>query len=197
MHLDDRSVNVLGHHGGMNQPNDLAITTDGRIYTSDPDWESGTGHVWMADKEGDLHKVAADMGTTNGIEVSPCGNYLYVNESEQRKVWVFEIQDDGALDNKQLLIDFEDYGLDGMRCDEKGNLYITRFDKGTVIMVSPKGEILHEVALKGKKPTNVAFGGHDGRTVYVTVADRGAIEAFRAEHVGRAYRMKEKWAHSE
>ena len=46
-------------------------------------------------------------------------------------------------------------------------------------------ELLHEVRLKGRKPTNVAFGGPDGRTVFVTLQDRGAIEAFRTELPGR------------
>jgi sugar lactone lactonase YvrE len=41
------------------------------------------------------------------------------------------------------------------------------------------------VQLKGRKPTNVAFGGHDGRTVYVTLQDRGAVEVFRSDVPGR------------
>ncbi|MGM0376712.1 MAG: SMP-30/gluconolactonase/LRE family protein, partial [Bacteroidota bacterium] len=133
------------------------------------------------------------MGTTNGIEVSPDEKHLYVNESNNRNVWVFDIQEDGSLSNKRLLTNFDDYGMDGMRCDEKGNLYITRMEKGTVVVVSTGGEILREIELKGKKPTNVAFGGKDGRTIYVTVADRGAIEAFRTEYTGRSYQMKKMW----
>ena len=74
---------------------------------------------------------------------------------------------------------FDDFGMDGMRCDVKGNLYITRHGKGTVVKVSPEGELLEEIVLKGKKPSNIAFGGPDGRTAYITLQDRGFIETFR------------------
>ena len=52
-------------------------------------------------------------------------------------------------------------------------------------VVSPDGRQVREVTLKGRKPTNVAFGGPDGRTVFVTLQDRGAIEAFRVAIPGR------------
>lgn len=197
VNMDDRSVEVWAHSDSLSQPNDIAITAGGRVYASDPDWENGTGSVWMADRQGNMKKVADGMGTTNGIEVSPDEKHLYVNESNNRNVWIFDIQQDGSLSNKRLLIAFDDFGMDGMRCDEKGNLYITRMEKGTVVMLSPRGKVLREIELKGKKPTNVAFGGKDGRTIYVTVADRGAIEAFRTEYVGRSYQMKKMWRKEE
>ena len=124
------------------------------------------------------------MGTTNGIEVSPDDKLLYVNESVQRKVWVYDIQSDGSLARKRLLIEFPDYGLDGMRCDVDGNLYITRHGKGTVAVVSPAGKLLREVDVLGRKPTNVCFGGVDGRTCYVTEADKGRIVQFRTDRPG-------------
>jgi sugar lactone lactonase YvrE len=115
------------------------------------------------------------MGTTNGIEVSPDGKKLYVNESVQRKIWVYDIENNGTIINKKLLYSFKDFGLDGMRCDSKGNLYICRFDKGTVVILSPKGKFLKEIKLKGSKPTNITFS-NDFKTFYVTMADRGCIE---------------------
>jgi sugar lactone lactonase YvrE len=77
--------------------------------------------------------------------------------------------------------------MDGMRCDVAGNLYITRYGKGTVAQVSPQGEVLCEIQLSGRNPTNLAFGGTDGRLVYVTVADRGNVELFQAELSGREW----------
>jgi len=129
------------------------------------------------------------MGTTNGIEVSPGDKRLYVNESVQRKVWVYDLSPDGAISNKRLLIEFPDFGMDGMRCDVDGNLYITRHGKGTVVKVSPDGKVLQEISLKGKSPSNVAFGGKDGRTVFVTVQDAGNVEQFRVDKPGREWQM--------
>lgn len=171
----------------MNQPNDLALADSGVIYLSDPNWETSTGNLWMVPEAGKLVLLEADMGTTNGIEVSPEGKFLYLNESVQRKVWKYNILPDGTVSEKALLIAFDDHGLDGMRCDSEGNLLITRYGKGTVVMVSPAGKILEEFTLKGKNPSNLAFGGKDGKTVYVTMADRGCVETIRVPNKGSYY----------
>src|SRR5678809_655031 len=110
----------------------------------------------------------SSMGTTNGIEVSPDEKTLFVNESVQRKVWAYDLSSGGSVSNKRLLIEFPDFGMDGMRCDIDGNLYITRHGKGVVAKVSPAGKLLREIKLNGTKPSNVAFGGPDGRTAYIT-----------------------------
>ena len=81
-----KKVSVFAHEDKMHQPNDLAIAPDGTLYASDPDWGKGTGQVWRIDRDGKASVVAEKMGTTNGIEVSPDGKTLYVNESVQRNV---------------------------------------------------------------------------------------------------------------
>lgn len=167
------------------QPNDIALAPDGTLYASDPDWKHDGGQLWRIDRDRGVHLLESGMGTTNGIEVSPDGRHLYVNESLQRRVWVYDLDGNGDIGNKRLLIAFPDAGLDGMRCDVDGNLYISRYGAGVVAVVSPRGELLRTVTLKGQKPTNVAFGGPDGREVFVTLQDRGAIESFRVERPGR------------
>ncbi len=77
--------------------------------------------------------------------------------------------------------------MDGMRCDVDGNLYITRHGKGTVVKLSNEGKVLKEIIMKGKKPSNIAFGGKDGKTAFVTLQDRGYIESFRVETAGRSF----------
>ncbi|MCL7715118.1 SMP-30/gluconolactonase/LRE family protein [Stenotrophomonas mori] len=183
-----RAVSVFAHLPGAHQPNDIAQAPDGTLYASDPDWNNvDNGQLWRIDRDGRAHLLESGMGTTNGIEVSPDGRRLYVNESVQRNVWVYDRDAAGALSNKRLLIRFDDHGMDGMRCDADGNLYIARYDAGVVAVVSPAGALLREVPLKGRKPTNVAFGGADGRQVFVTLQDRGAVETFRADRPGREY----------
>lgn len=181
----DGRVSSFAALPGAYQPNDLALAADGTIYASDPDWSAGTGRIWRITPDGRATVLERGMGTTNGIEVAPDGRHLYVNESVQRRVWVYDLSPAGDIANKRLLIAFADHGLDGMRCDEAGNLYIARHGAGRVAVVSPGGALLREVVLKGSKPSNVAFGGLDGRDVYVTLQDRGAIETFRADRRGR------------
>jgi sugar lactone lactonase YvrE len=181
-----RAVEAFAH-AAMNQPNDLAIAPDDTLYASDPDWANGKGQVWKVSASGEVARVAADLGTTNGIEVSPDGKWLYVNESDQRNVWKFPIKADGTLGEKQLIKQFPDHGFDGMRCDVDGNLYITRYGKGTVVIMTPEGQILKEVGVLGKRPSNLCFGGPDGRTVYVTEVEHTRLVSFRVERPGLAW----------
>lgn len=188
---DNKSTQIYAHEPKMNQPNDLAIMSNGTLFASDPNWGDNTGNIWMIKPNKEVILLDSTMGTTNGIEVSPDETKLYVNESVQRNVWIFDITEDG-ISNKRQWIQFDDFGMDGMRCDEKDNLYIARYGKGVVAKVSPKGELLEEIKLKGEKPTNIAFGGEDGKTIFVTLQDRGFIEQFRVPDAGRSFVMKMK-----
>jgi gluconolactonase len=178
-----RAISVFAHEEKMNQPNDLAITADGTLFASDPNWKESTGQLWRIDRDGKVQRLAENMGTTNGIEVSPDGKTLYVNESVQRNVWAFSITAAG-LENKRLLKRFEDHGFDGMRCDVDGNLYITRYGKGVVAKVTPKGEVLREIDVLGPSPSNICFGGPDGRTAYVTEVKHRRLVQFRVDRPG-------------
>jgi len=183
------TIDTLAHEPAMCQPNDLAIGADDRVYASDPDWGASTGQLWRIDPDGSVALLEGGMGTTNGVEISPDERTLYVNESVQRNVWAYDLSAQGEVSNKRLLVRFDDFGMDGMRCDTLGNLYITRHGKGTVAKLSPAGELLREIELTGKQPTNIAFGGPDGCTAYVTVHDRGNIETFRVETPGRSWAL--------
>lgn len=182
-----RTVKVHAHNDQMNQPNDLAVMSDGTLFASDPNWKEGTGQLWRIDRDGSTTRVAADMGTTNGIEVSPDDKTLYVNESKQLNIWTFTINKDKSLSNKRLLKKFPDHGFDGMRCDVDGNLYVTRYGKGTVAQLSPQGEVLREVKLPGRRPSNICFGGADGRTAFVTEVENTQVVSFRVERPGLAW----------
>jgi gluconolactonase len=182
-----KKITVYAHNDSMNQPNDLAIMDNDIVFASDPNWTTSTGNLWRADTTGKFTLLESGMGTTNGVEVSPDNSRLYVNESIQRNVWVYDLDKSGNISNKRLFIKFDDFGLDGMRTDEKGNLYITRHGKGTVVVVSPEGKIIREIILKGKLASNVTFGGADGKTVYVTLQDRGRVEVFLNDETGRKF----------
>lgn len=187
IHPGTRKIEVYAHDAGMNQPNDLALAPDGTLYASDPDWKAGTGQIWRFDQRGKATKVASGLGTSNGIEVSPDGKTLYLNESVQRNVWAWTIDRDGSLKEKRLVRKFDDFGFDGMRADVDGQLYITRHGKGTVVKLSPGGAILREIGVLGSKPSNLCFGGPDGKTVYVTEVEHQRLVAFRVDRPGLAW----------
>lgn len=183
--MKTKGISVYAHEPKMNQPNDIALAPNGNLYASDPDWPNKKGQLWLVTPDGKVTLLEGDMGTTNGIDVSPDGKKLYVNESAQLKVWVYDIKQDGTLKNKTLFHTFEGFGMDGIRCDVKGNLYLCRYEKGTVALLNPKGKLIREIQLKGKKPSNITFGGPDNRRCFVTLQDRGCFETFTAEYPGR------------
>lgn len=187
INVETREVTTFAHEERMHQPNDLAIAPDGTVFASDPDWKTGAGQVWRIDTTGKVTLAAGDMGTANGIEVSPDGKTLYVNESVQRNIWAFTIAPDGSLTDKRLLKKFDDFGFDGMRCDIDGNLYVTRHGKGTVVKLSPTGEVLREIDVLGDSPSNLCFGGPDGRTMYVTEVKGRRLVQFRVDRPGLAW----------
>ncbi|MCA1862950.1 MULTISPECIES: SMP-30/gluconolactonase/LRE family protein [Janthinobacterium] len=179
-----RALTIHAREPRMTQPNDIAITADDVLYASDPNWKENTGRVWRIAQDGTVTLALDTMGTANGIEVSPDGKILYVNESVQRNIWMYDIATDGSLSGKRLLIKFDDFGMDGMRVDIDGNLYVTRYGKGTVVKLSPQGRILREISVPGAKPSNITFGGPDGRTAYVTEVVQGRLLQFRVDRPG-------------
>ncbi len=178
---------VYAHNASFNQPNDLAIMSSGILFASDPNWSNNTGKLWRIGTDKVPVLLDGTMGTTNGIEVSQDEKRLYVGESAQRKIWRYDLNEKGEISNKTVFVSFTDFDLDGMRSDVDGNLYVSRYGKGTVAIFSPDGTLLHEVTLKGKSVSNIAFGGSDGRTCFLTMQDRKMIETFRTETPGREW----------
>ena len=173
--LINKEIKIFANEPNANQPNDIAISPNKTLYASDPNWSDNTGKLWKVTKQKGFELLEEAMGTTNGVEVSNNGKKLYVNESVQRKIWVYDIAEDGSIKNKQEFISFKDFGLDGMRFNKDGNLYVCRYGKGTIAVLSPKGILQKEIKLKGRKPTNITFS-NDYKKCFITIADRGCIE---------------------
>jgi sugar lactone lactonase YvrE len=190
---------VYFHSDKFNQPNDLAVAADGTLYASDPNFAKGTGQIWRIARglEGKANGALMTsernkMGVTNGIDLSPDGETLYVSESPTREVWAYRLQQ-GNLAMPRLVMRFEgppNSELDGLRIDADGTIFVARPGNGTVAMLTPEGNLLREIALKGKTPSNLTFGGPDGKTVFVTQVDGRFIETFRVERAGREFCMR-------
>ena len=189
---DGKEVETYFHSDDFNQPNDMTIATDGTIYLSDPHWKRREGQIWRVAKSADGNvvgeKMTADrrMSTTNGIDLSPDGRMLYVGESDTREIWSYRI-DGNRLLSPRLVKRFDDFGIDGLRTDTRGNLLVARILKGTIAVLSPEGKLKREIRLTAKEPTNLAFGGSDGTTVFVTQRQGGFVKSFRTDSPGREF----------
>lgn len=183
----NKKVSVYVHSDQFNQPNDLCINSRNQLFASDPNWKESTGKLWRIDKGGKAVLLTDQMGTANGITLSPDEKILYVNESVQKKIWAFDVDSKGNLSNKRLFAEFPDFGFDGMKCDKEGNLYAARYGKGTIVVLSPEGKLIREVQLKGKNCSNLVFGGINGKLVFITLQDRKGMEMFRNDIAGKGY----------
>src|SRR5712664_343909 len=88
---------------------------------------------------------------------------------------------------RALVKRFDDLGIAGLRPDNDGNLFDARILEGTIAVLAAQGKLTREIKLTAKEPTNLAFGGHDGKTIFVTQRQGGFIESFRTDRPGREY----------
>jgi signal peptidase len=182
---------VYFHSDRFNQPNDLAIAADGTLYASDPRFSSPAGgQIWRITRgadgkgQGEVMSSTRRLGVTNGIDLSPDGATLYVSESNSRQVWAYRLDGSKLLDPR-LVRSFADFEVDGLRTDVDGRIYLARLSAGKIAIIAANGTLEREVPLSGKQPTNLTFGGPDGKTVFVTQKEGRFIEAFRVDRPGR------------
>ena len=166
----------------LNSPNDLVYRSDGTLYFTDPPFglpetfddpgrELDFSGVFAA-RHGEVRLVTDELEGPNGIAFSPDERWLYVgNWDPQRKVVMrYEV---GAArqvtGGGEILFDMTDApgedAIDGLKVDEAGNLYVC--GPGGIWVISPEGERLGLLELP-ESPHNLAWGGEDARTLYVT-----------------------------
>jgi signal peptidase len=185
-----RTPQIYFHSDQFHQPNDLAIAKDGTLYASDPSFAHKDGQVWRIAKgtdgvvRGVIMSADRKMGVANGVDLSPDEKTLYVSESDRDELWGYSVDGD-HLSSAKLLRKFQGSELDGLRVDVDGRIYLARQLAGVISVVSPEGELLREIPTLGKRPSNLTFGGPDGKTVFVTQVDGGFLEAFRVDRPGR------------
>jgi gluconolactonase len=177
-----------------NSPNDCCVDSKRRIWFTDPrygdrsDLEMDVEGVYRIDPDGKVTRVLdqKEVEKPNGIAATPDGKTLYVIDSSprvggNRKIWSFAIAEDGKLSGKRQVWDFgKGRGGDGMRLDVKGNLWVaagitTPRGPGEsmdvppgVYVIAPEGKLLGRIPIPEDLITNVAFGGPELKSLYVT-----------------------------
>jgi gluconolactonase len=155
----------------LNAPNDIVVRRDGHIYFTDPAFGDQQDHreldffgVYHITPKGDLEAVAKWKTRPNGIAFSPNGKVLYVADSDARVVRAFDVDKGGAASNERVAIENIEGVPDGIRTDEKGNIYVAaKF----VYVYSEDAKLLGHIEL-GETPSNVAFGDADLESLFIT-----------------------------
>jgi gluconolactonase len=194
----------------LNSPNDIVCQSSGAVWFTDPPF--GIAGHWEGEKatpelphgvyridpsSGELQQVLDDLAGPNGLCFSPDESVLYIIESRAqptRKVWAYDVGADGQLSNRRLHIDANGPGaLDGMRCDEDGNLWCGWGSNGAadavpaeldgVMVFNPQGQAIGHVRLP-ERCANLCFGGARGNRLFMAsshslyalyVETRGAV----------------------
>jgi gluconolactonase len=156
----------------LNQPNDIVVRSDGTIYFTDPYYGDGTTDldfhgVFRIAPDGSLNAEyrGAITEQPNGIALSPDESLLYVAESAADLVWVFDVADDGSLSEAETFVT-TGVGPDGMTVDNDGNLFVAT-DEGIEVF-APDAARWGVIPVPTGAKSNCAFGGDDGRTLYIT-----------------------------
>lgn len=162
----------------FNGPNDLAVSKSGHVYFTDPAFgkqadsrEMSHYGVYHISPKGEISLVAKPLGRPNGIALTHKGDKLYVTNSDEKNVRVYDIGKDGVPANEQVLITKIDGVPSGIETDETGRLYVAARD---VLIYSPQGKHLLNIHL-AESPSNLVFS--DPHTLYVTA--RGSVYRLR------------------
>lgn len=158
----------------LNSPNDLTVAEDGAIYFTDPPYgvdeenrELDFSGVYRF-SDGSLTLLTNVFSRPNGICLSPDESTLYVNDSGQNVIRAYDVTYDGSLENGRVFAALEgdaEGSTDGMKVDANGNLYTT--GPGGVWVYAPSGALLDRISVP-VGPTNLAFGGPERKTLYIT-----------------------------
>ena len=178
----------------LNKPNDVVCRSDGSIYFTDPDLrvlpelrELGFAGVFRISPDGQLHLATDECEYPNGLAFAPDESILYVaisrldercfQEQERnelcphRRIRAFDVAPDGSLSNNRIFADMSsaEPGVpDGMKVDIEGRVFCT--GSGGIWVIDTAGNRLGIIRVP-EVPRNVAFGGPDLRTLYITAGD--------------------------
>jgi gluconolactonase len=152
----------------FNSPNDLWIDPKGGVYFTDPRYGNREGmeqdgeHVYyLTPDRKAVIRVISDMVRPNGLIGTPNGKTLYVTDNGAGKTYVYKVNKDGTLTDKQL---FVSEGADGMTIDNKGNVYLAT---KVVAVYDTKAQKIEEIPVP-EQPTNLTFAGADDSTLFIT-----------------------------
>lgn len=191
--LDGRVLETLTHDvrgAPFVVPNDLALDGKGGIYLTASGASDLPGKVYYRRGDGDVIPVATGLKNANGLVVTVDGRTLLVAESSTDKIWRYAIEPDGKLGQRFLFIDLQvalkddalhrHFGPDGLRMDQRGNLYIALYDGGGFAIFDGDGKLVKKIDLPRAHHTSLAISP-DQRTVYATAVDDTPSGGYQGE----------------
>jgi gluconolactonase len=171
--------------------NDLTFARNGDLYFTDQG-QTGihdpTGRVYRYTTDGRLECLIDNGPSPNGLVTDPEDKVLYVAMTRANCMWHCPLKPGGGVSKAGVFAQLPGiHGPDGLAMDEAGNLAAAHARPGIIWLLSPTGEPLYRVQSKtqGNRMTNMAYGGADRRTLYITDSYNGAILAAEMPVAGK------------
>ncbi len=175
----------------LRAPNDLVFDAHGGFWFTDHgvrlDRSSDRTGVFYATSDGSsITEVLHPLDAPNGVGLSPAGDRLYVAETHTGRVYAWDVPEPGVALGSGLLAPHGELLaglpglqlLDSMAVDSEGNVCVGTLGNGGVTVISADGSSVEHVPVDDLLVTNIAFGGADRRTAYVTASGTGRLLAF-------------------
>jgi gluconolactonase len=158
----------------LNSPNDLALKSDGAIFFTDPPFNIPAGEkaeltysgIYRISPSGNLQLLDSSLALPNGICFTPDERRLFVNNSRERVIYVWDVFHDSLLTNKRRFAFISPTGYaDGMKVDTNGYLYCT--GPLGVWIFAPTGQLVDTILVPGQT-SNCTWGDSERKTLYIT-----------------------------
>jgi gluconolactonase len=203
--LESGTVATLYTRAGetsLRGPNDLVFDAAGGFYFSDlgkaTTEQLDYGAVYWARPDGtEIRRLISMLLTPNGIALSPDGRTLYVALTLTRQILAYNIVGAGELElengrpRKRVLASIGgDLAFDSMKVERNGNLVVGTLQLGCLSVISPAGVVLDRVFLPDPNVTNLAFGGPEMKTAFVTLTATGRLAALSWPRPGLKLRFQ-------
>lgn len=165
-------------------PNDLSLDAkNGGFYFTDPggsDDKKLIGTIHYVDSKGVTHLCAEGLAFPNGIVLTPDGKRLLVAESKKNRILEYPVESPGKLGPLKEFCALPakageqiDNQPDGICLDSEGNLYVAHYGMKQVQVLDPSGKVIRRFPGGNMTTSNVAFGGADLDTLYITGGLKG------------------------
>jgi len=166
--------------------NDAKVDRRGRLWagTGDRKEAAASGSLYVFDRDLSWRAVDANIICSNGPAFSPDGRTAYFSDSYVQQVVRYAIDPrTGAVGPRQPFVTVTDANVfpDGMTVDADGGVWVAHWDGWRIVRYTPDGQVERVVTLPVPRPTAMAFGGSDRRSLYVTTASTGLSDAQLAE----------------
>lgn len=161
--------------------NDLVFASNGDIYFTDQG-QTGlhdpTGRVYRLRTSGELDLIVGNVPSPNGLVLNGAEHVLYVAATRGNCIWRIPLMPDGTASKVGIFVQLSGGlgGPDGLAMDMEDNLAIAHAGLGTVWLFNRIGEPVYRIrSCEGLATTNVAYGGPDNRSLYITESESGCV----------------------